>query len=122
MLTLRPGIRGTPARIRVRALLAVAQIALAVVLLSAGGLLTRTIVGLLRADLGVEPRGVVVSQWMLTSQMNFEAASKQRWMEHVLERVRGDPGRDRCRGRQHPAAGQCPDRCHRAAGERRERD
>jgi putative ABC transport system permease protein len=91
-LTMRAGIGGTPTRVRVRALLAVSQIALAVVLLTAGGLLTRTIVGLLRADIGVEPRSVVVSQWMLTSATSFEAAGRQRWMEHVLDRVRGMPG------------------------------
>jgi hypothetical protein len=33
---------------------------------------------LLRADIGVEPRGVIVSQWMLTSTMNFEAAGRHR--------------------------------------------
>src|SRR5205823_5200379 len=77
--------------VRVRVLLAISQIALAVVLLSAGGLLTRTIVRLLRADIGVEPRGVVVSQWMLTSAMNFEAAGRQRWMQNVLNRVRAIP-------------------------------
>ena len=68
------------------------QIALAVLLLSAGGLLTRTIVRLLRADTGVAPHGVVVSQWMLTGGMNFEAAARQRWMDTVLKRVRTIPG------------------------------
>lgn len=91
-LTARIGIGGTPRRVRVRALLAVSQIALAVVLLSAGGLLTRTIVGLLRADIGLEPRGVIVSQWMLTSAINFEATGRERWMQNVLVRIRAIPG------------------------------
>jgi putative ABC transport system permease protein len=88
----RTGIGGSPVAVRVRALLAMLQIALAVLLLSAGGLLTRTIVTLLRADTGVAADGVVVSQWMLSSAMNFEAGARQRWMEHVLQRIRAIPG------------------------------
>ena len=91
-ITVRGDFRGTPSGVRLRSLLAALQIALAVLLLSAGGLLTRTIVRLLWADTGVAPHGVVVSQWMLTGGMNFEAAARQRWMDAVLERVRAIPG------------------------------
>jgi putative ABC transport system permease protein len=90
-ITARAGAGGAPGRVRIRAWLAASQIALAVLLLNAGGLLTRTIVGLLRADIGVDPRGVVVSQWMLTSAISFEAAASQRGMESVLQRVRAIP-------------------------------
>ena len=75
-----------------RAILAVSQIALAVLLLSAGALLTRTIVRLLRADIGVEPRGVIVSQWILTNTIRFDALDQQRAIDRALDRVRGIPG------------------------------
>ncbi len=73
-------------------ILAVSQIALAVLLLSAGALLTRTIVRLLQADIGVEPRGVIVSQWILTSTIRFDALDQQRAIDRALDRVRGIPG------------------------------
>jgi len=88
----RPGAGGTPGRVRVRATLAVSQIALAVLLLSAGALLTRTIVQLLRADIGVEPHGVIVSQWILTNTISFDALGRQLALDRALERVRGIPG------------------------------
>jgi putative ABC transport system permease protein len=91
-LGVRPGAGGTPGRVRVRAILAVSQIALAVLLLSAGALLTRTIVQLLRADIGVEPRGVIVSQWILTNTIRFDALDQQRVLDRALERVRAIPG------------------------------
>jgi putative ABC transport system permease protein len=91
-LGVRPGAGGTPGRVRVRAILAVSQIALAVLLLSAGVLLTRTIVALLHADNGVEPRGVIVSQWILTNTIRFDALDKQGVIDRALERVRGIPG------------------------------
>lgn len=91
-ITARPGVGDTPVGVRVRTLLAVSQIALAVLLLSAGGLLARTIVGLLRADIGVEPHGVVVSQLMLADSMGFGAIGRQAWMENVLQHVRAIPG------------------------------
>src|SRR6185437_10911853 len=61
-------------------------------LLSAGALLTRTIVRLLRADIGVEPRGVIVSQWILTNTIRFDALDQQRAIGRALDRVRGIPG------------------------------
>jgi putative ABC transport system permease protein len=87
----RAGAGGTPSRVRVRTVLAVSQITLAVVLLSAGALLTATIVRLLRADIGVEPHGVIVTQWMVTRATSFEAQGRQRWMDDVLQRVRAIP-------------------------------
>ncbi|HEY7056396.1 MAG TPA: ABC transporter permease, partial [Vicinamibacterales bacterium] len=91
-LGVRPGAGGTPGRVRVRAILAVSQIALAVLLLSAGALLTRTIVQLLRVDIGVEPSGVIVSQWILTNTIRFDALDQQRVLDRALERVRAIPG------------------------------
>ena len=91
-LGVRPGAGGTPSRVRVRALLAVSQIAFAVLLLSAGALLMRTIVQLLRADIGVEPRGVIVSQWILTNTISFDALGRRLALDRALEHVRGIPG------------------------------
>jgi putative ABC transport system permease protein len=91
-LGVRPGAGGTPGRVRVRAILAMSQIALAVLLLSAGALLTRTIVRLLHADIGVEPRGVIVSQWILTNTISFDALGRQPALDRALQRVRGIPG------------------------------
>jgi putative ABC transport system permease protein len=89
-MSLRAGVHA-PAGARLRALLAVSQIALAVVLLGAAGLLGRTIVGLLRADIGVEPRGALVSELMVSDATNFGVTGKQQWMENLLQRVRAIP-------------------------------
>jgi hypothetical protein len=75
-VNLRAVVGETPAGVRVRSLLAAAQIALAVVLLSAGALLTRTIVTLLRADVGVDRNGAVISQLILTDTMSFSAGAR----------------------------------------------
>lgn len=84
--TPRPGDR------RVRAALIVTQIALAVVLLAGGALLTRSIAGLLRADLGVTARGAVVTQVLLTQQTSFTATERGPLLYELLARVRALPG------------------------------
>ena len=84
--TQRPGDR------RVRAALIVTQITLAVVLLAGGALLTRSIAGLLRADLGVATRGAVVTQVLLTEQTSFAAAERGPLLYELITRVRGLPG------------------------------
>jgi putative ABC transport system permease protein len=89
---LRQDLSQSSSAVRIRAVLGASQIALAVLLLSAAGLLARTIVGLLGEDAGVETRGAMVSQLMLTDAMAFTAAERQRQMQHVLDRVRAMPG------------------------------
>jgi putative ABC transport system permease protein len=84
--TARPGDR------RVRGALIVTQIALAVVLLAGGGLLVRTIGGLLRADLGVATRGAVVTQVLLTQETSFTAAERGPLLHELVRRVRALPG------------------------------
>lgn len=84
--TPRPGDR------RVRGALIVTQIALAVVLLAGGGLLTRTIAGLLRADVGVATPGTAVTQVMLTHGTSFTAAERRPLLHELLTRVRAVPG------------------------------
>lgn len=75
-----------------RSALIVIQIALAVVLLTSGALLTRTIVGLLRSDVGIDSRGATVSQLMLMETTRFDAAGRAPLLAEVLQRVRALPG------------------------------
>ena len=77
---------------RTRASLIVIQIAAAVVLLAGGGLLTRTIVGLLRVDLGVASQGTVVTTLMLTDTTSFSASDRGPVLQDVLRRTRALPG------------------------------
>ena len=90
-ISVRERLGATSSAGRIRAVLATSQIALAVLLLSAAGLLTRTIVGLLGGDVGVETRRAIVSQLILTDSMGFGAAGRQRSIEQVVERVRAIP-------------------------------
>ena len=87
-------VAGSGARIdrRTRGALIVVQIALAVVLLAGGALLTRTIVGLLQDELGVAAGGTVVTQLMLTSSTSFTAADRAPLVHDVLDRIRALPG------------------------------
>ena len=84
--TMRAGSR------RLRGTLVVTQIALAVTLLSGGGLLARTILGLLHAGVGLDTRGAAVSQLMLTRSMSFAAADRGPMLDELLRRVRAIPG------------------------------
>jgi hypothetical protein len=70
----------------------VTQIALAVVLLSGGALLTRTIVVLLGADLGVAARGATVVPLRLTESQSFTASDRAPILDGILRRVRALPG------------------------------
>ena len=88
----REGPGSTRAGVRVRRVLAVAQVAVAALLLSVGALLTCTLLGLLQADIGVEARGVVVSQLMLADSMRFDAIGKQAWIQNLVQHVRAIPG------------------------------
>jgi putative ABC transport system permease protein len=76
---------------RMRGALIVIQVALAVVLLTSGALLTRTIVGLLGSDAGVETGGAVVSTLMLTETTRFDAAGRGPLLNELLRRIRALP-------------------------------
>ena len=85
----------TSARIgdrRIRGALIVTQIALAVVLLAGGGLLARTIAGLLRADIGVTTRGAAVTQLLLTEGASFRALARAPVLQRIVDQVRALPG------------------------------
>ena len=77
---------------RIRGTLIVIQVALAVVLLTTGALLVRTILGLLRSDAGVERAGAVVSTLMLTETTRFDAAGRGPLLAELLRRLRALPG------------------------------
>ena len=77
---------------RLRGALIVVQIALAVVLLSSGALLVRTVVGLLGGGAGIEPGGAMVSQLMLTETTRFDAAGRGPLLNELLRRIRTLPG------------------------------
>src|SRR4029079_3437879 len=77
---------------RTRAALIVIQIAAAVVLLAGGVLLTRTIVRLLRVDLGVASQGAIVTTLMLTDTTSFSASERGPVLQQILARLRALPG------------------------------
>jgi predicted permease len=89
---LRTSAGETGRGVRLRAMLAVAQIALSVVLITGGALLARSIVALLHDDTGFDAGGTLVSRLMLTDAMNFNAAGRRAWLENVLDRIRQVPG------------------------------
>src|SRR6185503_9620429 len=65
---------------------------LAVVLLAGGGLLVRTISGLLHADIGVTTRGAAVTQLLLTEGASYTALTRAPVLHQIVDRVRALPG------------------------------
>jgi putative ABC transport system permease protein len=80
-----------PAR-RTRALLSVAQVALAVIILSGGALLVRTVIGLLSVDTGVNPDGAVSLRLLVTDTKGIASADRTPLIRELLDRVRSLPG------------------------------
>lgn len=72
--------------------LVVAQIAASVVLLIGAGLLTRTVIGLLRVDLGIEPRNALATTLLLTDTIGFDAAARKPFIADLTRELRGLPG------------------------------
>jgi putative ABC transport system permease protein len=77
---------------RLRAALAAVQVALSVVLLVGAGLVTRTVLQLLRADTGTDARGVVTMRLMLTGSARFDAGASGPFVRDLLREVRALPG------------------------------
>jgi predicted permease len=86
------GWASSPLDRRSRGALIIVQIALAVVLLTGGALLARTIVGLLRGELGISAPGTIVTQLLLTTGPSFSAGDRAPLLDDVLRRVRSLPG------------------------------
>jgi putative ABC transport system permease protein len=79
-------------RARTRKLLVVAQLATAVMLLVATGLLLRSVVRLHATDPGFDSRNVVTLRTVLSPQAYATPAARQRFFDAVLERVSALPG------------------------------
>ena len=87
------GAEATPPRLAgPRAVLAVVQVALAVVLLAGAGLLTRTVVELLREDTGVNAAGASVARLVLSDTLLFDAADREAYVAALLDGARRLPG------------------------------
>jgi putative ABC transport system permease protein len=79
-------------RTRVRSLLTVTQVALAMMLLVGAGLLSRSFVTLLRQDLGYQPSGTLTLQLRLPRARYPEPQSRVAFYEQLLAGVRNVPG------------------------------
>jgi putative ABC transport system permease protein len=103
---LKEGTRGSAGgvRLRTRSLLVSGQIALALILLVAAGLMMNTILRMQNHKLGFDPSDVVVTQLNITGARYMSMAPKQeidmriveptvaRFLDHVLTQVRVLPG------------------------------
>jgi putative ABC transport system permease protein len=86
------GVGGGFQRSWLRNSLVVAEVSLAMVLLTAAGLLMRSFVNLQNADLGFNPESVVSARVPLPRGQYTTAADKQRFFEAVLARLEALPG------------------------------
>ena len=90
---LRRGSRSTPGRPdRVWRPLVVAQVALAVVLLTGAGLLARSLVALLTQDPGFRTEGVLTASLPLGASERAAGERRQPFLGQVLDRVAAVPG------------------------------
>jgi predicted permease len=92
-LTLKEGGRGgTGGRHRARAVLVVAEVALALVLVVGAALLIRTFVALRPVDSGFDASNVLVMRMSLTGPRFMQTAGVAQLLRDGLERVRAVPG------------------------------
>jgi putative ABC transport system permease protein len=77
---------------RVRSLLTMTQVALAMMLLVGAGLLTRSLLALLRQDLGYQPSGALTLQLRLPRARYPEPQSRVALYDQLLAGVRNAPG------------------------------
>jgi putative ABC transport system permease protein len=77
---------------RLRALLMVSEVALALILLTGAGLLIRTFVRLTSVDPGFDPRHLLTERVVLPLEKYPEPAQWKSFFQNVLERVGGLPG------------------------------
>ncbi|HEX8718114.1 MAG TPA: ABC transporter permease [Gemmatimonadaceae bacterium] len=91
---LREGGRGSSGAHgqRMRAMLVVAEVAVAVVLVMAAGLMTRSFLRLLRVDLGFRPDHVLVVNYTIGPQHQGTEAQMRAFYIDVLDHVRALPG------------------------------
>lgn len=77
---------------RVRSVLVVSEVALSFVLLIGAGLMVRSFVGLLRADLGIKPEKVLAMQISLPADSYEDKNKRQEFYQQLLGRVEALPG------------------------------
>ena len=88
----KQGERGSSgARGRLRSILVGSEITLALVLLVAAGLLTRSFMALRRVDAGFDPRGVMTMTLSITGTRVAEPGLRTSFYREVLDRVRALP-------------------------------
>lgn len=93
--TLKEGGRGTSdgvQRNRLRKVLVVSEVVLAMVLLVGAGLMIKSLFGLLRSDPGFNPNNVLTMQLMLTDTQYPESSQQAAFYQQVLQRVSTVPG------------------------------
>lgn len=83
---------GAPGRHLLRDTIVVAQVAMAVVLLAASGLLVRSFLRLQHADPGFDPRGVLVAPIFLDSQAYNSGERARSYYRALFERLSAIPG------------------------------
>jgi putative ABC transport system permease protein len=79
---------------RARHLLVVGDLALALALLAAAGLMLRSVTHLARVDAGFDPRDVLTLQFSLVGQAWAEDSAVNQFTEQVVDRVHALPGVD----------------------------
>src|SRR5205085_7147709 len=86
------GAAGGVRRNMVRSILVVAEISISLVLLVGAGLMVRSFVEMLRADLGLRPQGVLTMQMSLPRDAYPENQQRINFYEQLVTRVRQLPG------------------------------
>ena len=90
--SLATGARGTAGGSRARALLVVADLALALVLLASAGLMIRTVASLTRVNPGFDADRILSMQFALTGSQFRDDQSLVTFQHQALERLRALPG------------------------------
>jgi len=93
-VALREGGRGNSGARgqRIRAVLVVGEVAIAVILVVGAGLMTRSFLGLLNVDLGFRPDHVLVVNYSIGESHQGSRAQMRGYYAEVLDRVRAVPG------------------------------
>jgi len=82
---------GRPSRLATEGLVA-GQVALALVVLSAAGLIARSLIQLERADLALEPSHLLIGELAVRSDQYDDAAKQRALLERLLPQLRAIPG------------------------------
>jgi predicted permease len=86
------GVMGSGRQTRLRGILVITEVALAVVLLVGSGLLIRTLMNLQRIDTQIQPDRVLTMRVPLPPQRYAKAADRVRFFDELVERVSHVPG------------------------------